>query len=125
MLGASIKEKKKPALNHITADSLRLDVWNVSRPIDEGANLVAQVKNLRLHEKKPLWALNRLLKIFGDLDEEALHVVIKVPPISEHRCLFYSVTLLDCSSQYGAIPAPNTNIRRNRRVSEKMKIGMA
>jgi hypothetical protein len=85
-LKKAIKEEKKLAFDHIDADSL--DVWNVFIPIDEGVNLVAQVKNLRLHEKKPLWALKRLLKIFGDLDEEALHVVIKAPPISEHRCLF-------------------------------------
>jgi hypothetical protein len=61
----------KVAFDHIDANSL--DVWNVSIPIDEDANLEAQVKALRLHEKKPLWALKGLLKIFSDLDKETLH----------------------------------------------------
>jgi Crinkler effector protein N-terminal domain len=91
-LKKAIKEVKV-AFGPIDADSLV--VWNVSIPIDEDANVEAQVKNLRLHEKKPLWALKGLLKIFSDLDKEALHVVVKAPPISEHRCLFLSVTLLD------------------------------
>ena len=92
-LKKAIKEEMKPAFDNITANSL--DVWKVSIPIDENTDLVAQVKNLRLHDhdKKPLWALKRLLKIFVDLDEEALHVVVKAPPISEHRYLFLSVTL--------------------------------
>jgi len=86
-LKEAIKEKKK-AFDHIDADSL--DVWKVSIPIDEDTNLQAQVNGLRLHEKKPLWALKRLLRIFGDVDEETLHVVIKAP-ISERRCLFLSL----------------------------------
>ena len=101
-LKEAIKEKKFPAFDHITADSLK--VWNVSIPIDEDTNLQAKVKDLRLHEKKSLWALKGLRRIFRDLDQETLHVVIKAPPISEHRCLFFSVTCLDCSS-HGAVPA--------------------
>jgi hypothetical protein len=80
-------KKKKPVFDHIAADSL--DVWNVSIPIDEDTNLQDKVKDLRLYEKKPLWALKGLLRIFRDLDQEALHVVIKAPPISERRCLFF------------------------------------
>jgi Crinkler effector protein N-terminal domain len=91
-LKKAIKEKMKVAFDHIDANSL--DIWNVSIPINEDANLEAQVKNLRLHEKKPLWTLKVLLKIFSDLNQEALHVVVKAPPISEHRCLFFA-TLLD------------------------------
>ena len=87
-LKKAIKEEMKPAFDNITANSL--EVWNVSIPIDEDANLEAQVKNLRLHEKKPLWPLKGLLRIFRDLDEETLHVVVKAPP-SENRCLFLSV----------------------------------
>ena len=75
-----IKEKKK-AFDHIDADSL--DVWKVSIPIDEDANLAEQVKKLRLNEKKPLWVLKGLNKIFGDPDQDSLHVVVKAPPISE------------------------------------------
>jgi len=87
-LKEAIKEKKKPAFDHITADSL--GVWKVSIPIDEDANLEEQVKKLRLQDKKPLWVLKGL-KIFDDPDQEALHVVVKAPPISERRCLFLSL----------------------------------
>ena len=87
-LKKAIKEEMKPAFDNITANSL--EVWNVSIPIDEDANLEAQVKNLRLHEKKPLWPLKGLLRIFRDLDKETLHVVVKAPP-GENRCLFLSV----------------------------------
>ena len=81
-LKEAIKEKMKPAFDHITANSL--NVWSVSIPIDEDTNLEAQVKDLRLHEKKPLWPLKGLLRIFRDLDKETLHVVVKAPP-SKHR----------------------------------------
>ncbi len=43
-LKEAIKEKMKPAFDHITANSL--DVWNVSIPIDEDTNLQAQVKGI-------------------------------------------------------------------------------
>ena len=89
-LKKAIREEKKPAFDHIPADSL--SVWNVSIPINEDTNLEAQVKDLRLHEKKPLWPLKGLLRIFRDLDKETLHVVVKAPP-SKHRYLFLSVTL--------------------------------
>jgi len=90
-LKKAIKEEKKKAFDHIDADSL--EVWKVCIPIDEDTNLQAQVNGLRLHEKKPLWALKRLLRIFGNVNEEALHVVIKAP-ISERRCLFLPITLI-------------------------------
>ena len=103
-LKKAIKEEMKPTFDFITANSL--EVWNVSIPINEDTNVEAQVKNLRLHEKKSLWGLKKLPRIFRDLDEETLHVVVKAPP-SKHRYLFLSVTLFICSSQYsGAITAP-------------------
>ena len=91
-LKKAIKEEMKPAFDYITANSL--EIWNVSIPIDEDTNLEAQVKDLRLHEKKPLWPLKGLLRIFRDLDKETLHVVVKAPP-SKHRYLFLSETLFD------------------------------
>ena len=91
-LKKAIKEENKRAFDHIDAHSL--DVWNVSIPVDEHTNLQAKVKDLRLHERKPLWALKPLHLTFRDLDQQALHVVIKAPPISEHRRLFLSVTLI-------------------------------
>jgi hypothetical protein len=89
LLKDAIKEEKKPAFDHITAGSL--DLWNVSIPIDRDTNIEERVKDLRLHEEKPLWPLKILLKTFIDLDEDTLHVVVKAPPIREHRYLFLSV----------------------------------
>ncbi len=79
-LKEAIKEKNPRALDRVDAKDLEL--WNVSIPIDEDTNLQAQVKGMRLHEKKSLWPLKGLLRIFRDLDQEALHVVVKSPPIS-------------------------------------------
>jgi hypothetical protein len=61
-LRQAIKEKTKPSFDHIDANNI--DVWNVSIPVDEHTNLQAKVNDLRLHEKKPLWPLEGLLKIF-------------------------------------------------------------
>ena len=88
-LREAIKEKMKPAFDHITANSL--EVWNVSIPIDENTNLQAEVNRLRLLDKKPLWPLKGLHRIFKDLDQDSLHVVVKAPPSSERRCLFLSL----------------------------------
>jgi hypothetical protein len=88
-LREAIKKTKFPAFDYITADSLV--VWNVSIPIDEDTNLQEEVNNKRLDERIPLWSLKRLIKIFTDLDQDSLHVVVKAPPISERRCLFLSL----------------------------------
>jgi hypothetical protein len=88
-LKRAIKEKNTSALAGI--DAYSLDVYNVSIPIDEDTNLEAKVKAERLNEKKPMWPLRKLRMTFKDLDKETLHVVIKAPPISEHRYLFLSV----------------------------------
>jgi hypothetical protein len=88
-LKRAIKEQKKHSLAGIDAHSL--DVWDVSIPDDEDTDLEAQVKDLRLNERTPLRSLRRLHSTFTNLDEESLHVVIKAPPISEHRYLFLSV----------------------------------
>ena len=73
-LKKAIKEEVKPAFDHITANSL--DIWNVSIPIHEDTNLQAKVNGLRLHEKKPLWALKGLLRIFGDLESLTLFLLL-------------------------------------------------
>ena len=74
-LKEAIKEKMKPAFDHITANSL--DVWNVSIPIDEDTNLQAQVKGLRLHEKKSLLPVQPLSGIFRNVVEQYLHVIVR------------------------------------------------
>ena len=103
-LKEAIKEKKKPAFDHLASDSL--DVWNVSIPINEDTDLQAHVKGLRLDEKKPLWALKGLHRTFSDLDPETLHVVVKSPLLSVSADLFFSL----CNSYLFAVvstPAPS------------------
>ena len=55
----NVCDLKKPAFDHIDADSL--DVWNVSIPINEEADakLEAQVKDLRLHWEEIAMAIER------------------------------------------------------------------
>ena len=80
-----IKQKKKFAFDHINANSLdanNLKVWDVSDvsiPIDDDMDFEAKVRNLGLHKKKLLSSTKGLLKIFRNLDKEALHVVVKSP----------------------------------------------
>ena len=74
-LKEEIKEKKKPAFDDITADSL--DVWNVSIPIDEDTNLQAQVKNLKVLETKSLLPVLPLSDIFQNVVERYLHVIVR------------------------------------------------
>jgi hypothetical protein len=65
----------KVGFDHIDANSL--DVWNVSIPINEGANLEAQVKNLKVLECKPLLPVQLLSGIFRSVVEECLHVIVR------------------------------------------------
>jgi hypothetical protein len=67
-LKRAIKQKKKLALDPISADSL--DVYNVSIPIDEDTNLEAEVKAERLKERKPMWPLRALRSTFTNLEKE-------------------------------------------------------
>ena len=71
----AIKEKKKPAFDHITADSL--DVWNVSIPIDGDTNLQAQVKNLKVLDTRSLLPVQKLSDIFRNVVEKYLHVIVR------------------------------------------------
>jgi hypothetical protein len=86
-LKRAIKEEKM-AFAHIDADSL--DVWDVSIPIDDDTNFNAQVEDQKLCERTPMRSTRKLSTTFAKLDGETLHVVIKAPPISEHRYLFLS-----------------------------------
>ena len=74
-LKKAIKEEKKKAFDHIDANSL--DVWNVSIPIDEDANLVAQVKNLKVLETKSLLPVQLLSGIFRNVVGQHLHVIVR------------------------------------------------
>ena len=72
----------KPDFDHITANSL--DIWNVSIPIDEDANLEAQVKNLKVLETKSLLPVKPLSGIFRNAVKEYLHVIVRA---STGECL--------------------------------------
>ena len=76
VLREAIKEKKK-AFDDIDAD--RLEVWDVSIPIDGDTNLQVQVKSLRLLEKKSLLSVQPLSGIFRNVVEQYLHVIIRPP----------------------------------------------
>ena len=75
-LREAIKEKKKPAFDHITADSL--EVWNVSIPIKRGANIEEQVKNLKVLQTNSLLSVEWLSDIFRNVVEKYLHVIVHV-----------------------------------------------
>jgi hypothetical protein len=75
MLKHAIKEGKKPAFDHITADSL--DIWKVSIPVDGDTNLNAQVEDL--FETKPLSPVEQLSDVFRDVVKRYLHVIVRGP----------------------------------------------
>ncbi len=85
-LKKAIKEENKRAFDHIDAHSL--DVWKVSIPIDEDTNLQAKVNDLRLHERKPLWALRGLHMTFRDLDQHSMS--LSRPLLSVSTDVFFS-----------------------------------
>jgi len=74
-LKKAIKEKMKPAFDHIDADSL--DVWNVSILIDRDTNIEEQVKNLKVLQAKSLLPVEPLSDIFRNVVEEYLHVIVR------------------------------------------------
>ena len=70
------KKKKKPHFDHFSADEL--DLFKVSIPVaDEG------VVNINLESAKFLGPSKQLLELFPCIDEGHLHIIIRVPIISE------------------------------------------
>jgi hypothetical protein len=70
----AIKEKKKPAFDHIPADTLIL--WKSSFPVDESLQ-----ENLRKFVgEKPLSPVNKLSKVFSNVHDTHLHIVVGCPP---------------------------------------------
>lgn len=66
----AIKEKRQPAFDHIPADTLVL--WKVSCPVDDGLG-----ENLRnLAGENPLLPLDKLSKVFSNVDETDLHIIV-------------------------------------------------
>jgi hypothetical protein len=74
-LKEAVKDKKRPALDHVTADSLTL--WKVSIPKDR---LQQSLANLDLTDATPLSSMDDLDDVFSDEPHRKhLHIVVKPP----------------------------------------------
>ena len=69
----AIKEKKQPAFDHVPADALVL--WKVSLPVDD--KLEENFPDLA--GETPLSPVNKLSKVFSDVDDMHLHIVVGRP----------------------------------------------
>jgi hypothetical protein len=89
-LKEAIKEKKKPAYDHIPPDTL--DIWNVS--VSDVHTLIEQPSNVNFADDPPLPAMERLSNIFSGVPEEGhLHIVVKSPIIG--KCVMSFTSLLE------------------------------
>jgi hypothetical protein len=72
-LKKAIKEEKKPAFDDVAADALVL--WKVSLPVDESLkeNLI------NLSGEKLSLPLDKLSKVFSNVDDTHLHIVVGRP----------------------------------------------
>jgi hypothetical protein len=97
----AIREKKRPELDHVPADTLIL--WKVSIPANE--DLEEKLEKLDLNSKHPLWPLMKLSSLFADhLVDDHLNIMVKVPPTGEFERISAFVTLHDfisCPSELG------------------------
>ena len=76
MLRKAIKDEKKPAFDSITAD--RLDLWNANNIPTDGDKGDFQTKlNRILAMEDSLRGARKLSSVFGSLEEETLHVIVK------------------------------------------------
>jgi len=79
-LRKAIKEEKKPALDHVTADSLK--VWRVSIPDD--AKFAEALANVKLKEEEALSPMETLSRTFSNVHEAGrLQVIVKSPRVRE------------------------------------------
>ena len=73
-LKKAIKIEKQLAFQHIDADTLIL--WKASFPVDESLE-----ENLRnFVGEKPLSPVNKLSKVFSNVHDTHLHIVVGCPP---------------------------------------------
>ena len=79
-------------------DASSLDIWNVSIPFDEDANLEAQVKNLKVLETRPLSPMRPLSGIFPNVVKQYLHVIVRASKgeLSPDFCLSSSNNAFLC-----------------------------
>jgi hypothetical protein len=72
-----IKDEKKPAFDHVPADTLVL--WKASIPVD--AAFKENVKKVTLRDEEELSAVDNVADVFSDvLARKDLHIVICCPP---------------------------------------------
>jgi hypothetical protein len=73
-LKKAIKEEKKPAFDHVTADSLAL--WKVSFPVNH--SLQQNLANLDLTDETSLSFVDDLFDLFSNVPpSKHLHIVVK------------------------------------------------
>lgn len=73
-LKEAIKEKKKPAFEHVDAHAL--DLWKVSVPFDQ--NFEQKLDALDLTQR-PLPGWRKLSSLFSQKPDDCLDIVVKVP----------------------------------------------
>jgi hypothetical protein len=91
----AIKDKKRPAFDHVPADTLLL--WKVSILVNQ--NLTKNISKLDFIDESSLLPVKRLSKVFSDQPEdEHLHIVVRVPPAGEYELLAFVITVHHFSS---------------------------
>lgn len=90
-LKEAIKDKKKPALDHVDADSLKL--WKVSIPVNDGFK--ENVSNIELRDKEALSPVQELSDIFSGVPtRKHVHIIVHAPLASECKWLVVDIYLL-------------------------------
>ena len=91
----AIKDKKRPAFDHVPADTLIL--WQVSIPVNR--NLTEHLSKFDFVDEGSLFPVKRLSGVFSvPPEDEHLHIVVRVPPAGEYEMLSSVITLHDFSS---------------------------
>jgi hypothetical protein len=76
MLRKAVKDEKKPAFDSITAD--RLDLWYANNiPTDVDKRDFQTKLNWIVANEDALRGAKKLSSVFGSLEEETLHVIVK------------------------------------------------
>ena len=76
----AIKDKKRPAFDHVPADTLVL--WKVSILVNR--SLTQNLSNRTFADESPLLPVDELSEVFSDSPARRhLHIVVSAPPASE------------------------------------------
>ena len=98
-LKKAIKEEKKVAFQHVDADAL--EIFKVSIPVNEDG--AAAIKRPLKHDPENglqhlSVTVKRLIRVFEDLEDEHIHVMVKCPPAGECNSLWLMVATFNCIS---------------------------